>query len=81
MHQATTKWLASYFDVLFAANRVLHPGEKRLVDFAEGECVDLPENFRTDIKTLLASVQGPERYVTEHMDLMVQRLNGVIADL
>jgi hypothetical protein len=38
VNNATAKWLASSFDVVFAANRVLHPGEKRLVEFATKEC-------------------------------------------
>ena len=30
-HHRTAKWIETYFNALFAANRVLHPGQKRLV--------------------------------------------------
>jgi len=49
----TTAWLASYFDVLFAGNRVLHPGEKRLIAFAKRECAILPEGFSADVHALV----------------------------
>lgn len=49
--------LASYFDVLFAANRVYHPGEKRLVAHAERVCKLLPDNFAIDV-TAVAMANG-----------------------
>ena len=45
-------YLASYFDVLFALNRRLHPAEKRLLTFAENNCPLLPEDMAADIRAL-----------------------------
>ncbi len=45
--------LASYFDVLFALNRVLHPGEKRLLPFALKHCSKLPVDLEADIVAVL----------------------------
>ena len=44
---------ASYFDIIFAVNRELHPGEKRLVEFALNGCRLLPENMERDIASVL----------------------------
>ena len=46
--------LASYFDILFAVNRALQPGEKRLLQLA-GELPSLPENFGRDVTTTLSA--------------------------
>ena len=45
-------FLASYFDALFAKNRVLNPGEKKLIPFALNNCKILPENFEKDVVEL-----------------------------
>lgn len=45
-------FMASYFDVLFAKNKILHPGEKRLVQFAKNNCKALPEMFEENINKL-----------------------------
>lgn len=45
-------FLASYFDVLFAKNKVLHCGEKRLKNYAIKTCKLLPKNFEKDINDL-----------------------------
>lgn len=48
----TTAFLESYFDIIFALNKVTHPGEKRLVDICEQVCPVLPNNFRANIDRL-----------------------------
>lgn len=58
--------LASYFDVIFAYNRVLHPGEKRLIEHASRMCSQLPENMVERVTAVLrASGQGDERVIAE----------------
>ena len=44
--------LASYFDVIFALNRVLHPGEKRLIEWAQAHCAHLPIDMADQITAL-----------------------------
>ena len=46
-------FLASYFDVIFALNELLHPGEKRLIQYAKNNCKILPKNFEENINNLL----------------------------
>ncbi len=45
-------FIASYFDILFAVNKVLHPGEKRLVQYTRLHCTKIPENFEEDINNI-----------------------------
>jgi predicted nucleotidyltransferase len=53
LNHRVTALLASYFDILFALNRVLHPGEKRLVEYVERTCPQRPECMAEDITTLI----------------------------
>ena len=51
--------LASYFDIVFAVNRLLHPGEKRSLEIALTTCTSLPEAFEQDLtETLTAAGDG-----------------------
>lgn len=50
-----TALLASYFDILFAINEQPHPGEKRLVTFAEQLCPKRPPGLREDVERLLVN--------------------------
>lgn len=50
---------ASYFDVLFALNRVLHPGEKRLLRYARDLCPLRPQNMEQQVEALLCAQAAP----------------------
>jgi hypothetical protein len=68
--------LASYFDVLFALNRVLHPGEKRLVEYAERTCAKRPEQMVEDIASLIQALGAVDHAgVTQHMTTLLSRLD------
>lgn len=49
-------FFASYFDIIFALNEKLHPGEKRLVQVCLEECSVLPANFELNIRLLCGNM-------------------------
>jgi hypothetical protein len=59
VNHRTGALLASYFDILFALNRVPHPGEKRQLQIAKAECRHLPPNLEPDINDLIAAIPPP----------------------
>lgn len=70
--------LASYFDILFAVNRLPHPGEKRLLEIAETLCPLRPVTMRDDVLSLLsASVNTPEK-VGERVDALIDGLEALL---
>lgn len=44
---------ASYFDIIFAINKQLHSGEKRLINYIKNNCELIPNNFETNLQKLL----------------------------
>lgn len=50
-------FLASLFDIVFAANLALHPGEKRLLTYASA-LPSLPDEFVSRVRILLAAPAG-----------------------
>jgi hypothetical protein len=65
--------LASYFDVIFALNQVLHPGEKRLLDWAQAHCTRLPLNMASQLTALLQAACS--------MDGVLQQANVLLDNL
>jgi hypothetical protein len=74
VNHRTTAFLACYFDVLFALNRVPHPGEKRLLDLS-GSLELVPTALRDDIHALMSA--GSRNETTE----LKMILNRMITDL
>ena len=72
--------LASYFDIVFALNRVLHPGEKRLLTFANRECRLLPAAMDTDIAAVLTAAGTASDTVVEQANRLLDRLDDLLRD-
>lgn len=55
-----TEFLASYFDIVFAINKIPHPGEKRIISICKNKCKYLPENFEENLNKLLSGNRNKE---------------------
>jgi hypothetical protein len=72
--------LSSYFDIIFAVNRLPHPGEKRLLTIAEATCKTLPENMVAEVTALLRAAGKGEAGLIQQVNGLIDRLDGWLAD-
>lgn len=60
-------FLASYFDIIFAMNELLHPGEKRLIQYIKNNCKILPKDFEENINKLLVQPNDKTLMILDNM--------------
>jgi hypothetical protein len=72
--------LASYFDVLFALNRLPHPGEKRLIAYAEAYCKHHPVDMKRDIEMVLinAGEAWEDQHLLREIDKLLDGLDALL---
>ena len=68
-------FLASYFDVIFAVNELLHPGEKRLIQYSLNNCKILPKDFEENIDELLVQ---PNSETLNLLNCIVENLRKIL---
>lgn len=73
VNHRTTEFLASYFDLIFAYNRVMHPGEKRMLENCLRKCDNLPKNFENNIKMLLYNLYD-NKILTDTIEKIVEEI-------
>lgn len=64
----------SYFDIIFAVNHQLHPGQKRRLEQAQRLCHTLPENMADDVTSMLQAAGTPDASLFVAMDQMLLQL-------
>jgi hypothetical protein len=71
-------FFASYFDVLFAINQVLHPGEKKIFQFIKNECALIPENLEEQITGILQSAGTGDEKILSELDALIDGLDQLL---
>ncbi len=71
--------LASLFDIVFAVNRVPHPGEKRILAHLAARCPSRPEGLAGDVAALLAAGGTAAPATLAHLDRLLGRLDVWLA--
>lgn len=78
INHRTSAFMESYFDVLFALNRLTHPGEKRLIELCKKNCEILPEKFEENLEVLFHDLFiNPDR-VSKDLQIIVAELKKVL---
>ncbi len=70
--------LASYFDVLFALNRIPNPGEKRLLKIAAERCEKLPPGMIAQVEGLLRALPSADQGLIERLDELLDGLDQLL---
>jgi len=66
---------SSDLDIIFALNRVLNPGEKKLVEFAIKNCKILPKDFEKDVNFLCTC---DTEFKIKTADKLVENLRKIV---
>ncbi len=72
--------LASYFDVLFALNRLPNPGEKRLLERASESCARIPPAMAGQVRGVLGAASVAEQNIVERIEELIDGLDQLLLD-
>jgi predicted nucleotidyltransferase len=70
-----TAILDSYFDIIFAANKVPHPGEKRIIENVSRLCSATPGEWESDVRNLICSVPWMSSNIIDSARILIDRLD------
>jgi hypothetical protein len=78
LNHRTAALLASYFDILFALNRLLHPGEKRLLQIASERCLLRPPDMIVQVEAVLAAAPSTDARITTAVTSLLDGLDDLL---
>lgn len=71
-------FIESYFDIIFAINELTHPGEKRMIEYAEKHAKILPKHFVESVNELLNSIGSNISDVENNLKNIMKNLEEII---
>lgn len=78
VNHRTAAFLESYFDIIFALNKMTHPGEKRMVQYAEEHAEILPDDFGDNLNLLLQNLFTDSDRAVQILGEMIEKLERAI---
>jgi hypothetical protein len=69
---------ASYFDVLFALNEILNPGEKKILRFVKEQCRQIPASLERQIENILQLAAVGDIIILQELDGMLDGLDELL---
>lgn len=78
VNHRTAAFLESYFDIIFAWNKLTHPGEKRMIQYAKEQAEVLPADFEKNLNSLLQNLFTDPETVLKTIAAMILALEDVI---
>ena len=78
INHRTAAFMESYFDIIFAMNKMTHPGEKRMMSIALEKAKILPQDFEKNIVQLFGDLFTNKEVVEEDIKHIVENLRTVL---
>lgn len=81
INHRVAEFLASYFDLIFAINEILHPGEKRLVELCKKNCKKLPKDFEMNLEKLFFQMYSQNveiEMIEKVIDTIIKNVKEII---
>jgi predicted nucleotidyltransferase len=78
VNHRVTAILANYFDILFAVNRMPHPGEKRQLQLALERCDKLPAGMEAHVNGLILAIPKGKDELSRHANQLLDALDDLL---
>lgn len=80
VNHRTAAYLESYFDVIFALNKLTHPGEKRMAQYAKEQAEILPAAFEENLDRLFQNMFADSEKTMQVIGEMTAEMEKVVKE-